>query len=161
MGALAQPLEPDSSGPVKVIHGANDGVFMVAGITVGRVRASLKDAFNIPAGAAARRNRLPVTAHAFLRAGDVLEFIAPWGRKGAGEDGDDLRRRVERLERVVQELLDREQSPYLNAEEAAKYLRITPNALYGLVERRKLRPLPGFRKYRFTREMLDHFLRGE
>jgi excisionase family DNA binding protein len=52
------------------------------------------------------------------------------------------------------------QSPYLNAEEAAAYLRITVNALYGLVERRRLRPLPGSRKYRFTREGLDAFLMG-
>lgn len=52
-------------------------------------------------------------------------------------------------------------SPYLNTEEAPAYLRITPNALYGLVERRKLKPLPGHRKYRFTKEMLDAYLRGE
>jgi hypothetical protein len=33
--------------------------------------------------------------------------------------------------------------------------------MYSLVERRKVRPLPGHRKYRFTREMLDAYLRGE
>jgi excisionase family DNA binding protein len=52
-------------------------------------------------------------------------------------------------------------SPYLTGEEAADYLRITMNALYSLVERRKLRPLPGSRKYRFTKEQLDAFLRGK
>ena len=51
-------------------------------------------------------------------------------------------------------------SPYLNSEEAAAYLRMNVNALYSLVERRRLRPLPGYRKYRFTREMLDAYLRG-
>jgi excisionase family DNA binding protein len=51
-------------------------------------------------------------------------------------------------------------SPYLTAEEAADYLRLNVNALYSLVERRKLRPLPGHRKYRFTREMLDKYLKG-
>lgn len=51
------------------------------------------------------------------------------------------------------------ETPYLTAEEAAAYLRITLKALYGLVERRKLSPLPGHRRYRFTREMLDEYLR--
>jgi excisionase family DNA binding protein len=52
-------------------------------------------------------------------------------------------------------------SPYLTGEEAADYLRITMNALYALVERRKLKPLPGSRKYRFTKEQLDAYLRGK
>jgi excisionase family DNA binding protein len=52
------------------------------------------------------------------------------------------------------------ESPYLTADEAAAYLRTNVNALYSLVERRKLAPLPGHRKYRFTRDMLDNFLRG-
>lgn len=52
-------------------------------------------------------------------------------------------------------------SPYLEAPEAAAYLKITVKALYGLVERRRLRPLPGHRRYRFTKDMLDAYLRGE
>ena len=52
-------------------------------------------------------------------------------------------------------------SQYLTGEEAADYLRITMNALYALVERRKLKPLPGSRKYRFTKEQLDAYLRGK
>lgn len=52
------------------------------------------------------------------------------------------------------------ESPYLTADEAADYLRITLNGLYGLVERKKLKPLPGHRKLRFTREMLDKYLKG-
>jgi hypothetical protein len=52
-------------------------------------------------------------------------------------------------------------SPYLDAKQAADYLGMTVKALYGHVERRKLRPLPGYKKYRFTREQLDAFLRGE
>ena len=35
--------------PVKVIHGANDGLFNIAGTTVATLRASLTDVFNIPA----------------------------------------------------------------------------------------------------------------
>lgn len=52
-------------------------------------------------------------------------------------------------------------SPYFDAQQAADYLGVTVKALYGHVERRKLKRLPGFRKYRFTREQLDAFLRGE
>jgi excisionase family DNA binding protein len=75
----------------------------------------------------------------------------------------DILARLERLEQVVTQPGQAKavESPYFNAEEAAAYLRLKINALYSLVERRKLRPLPGHRKYRFTREMLDAFLRGE
>jgi excisionase family DNA binding protein len=52
-------------------------------------------------------------------------------------------------------------SPYMLAEQAADYLQVTVKALYGLVERRKLRPLPGHRRYRFTAQQLDSYLRGE
>jgi hypothetical protein len=53
------------------------------------------------------------------------------------------------------------ESPYLDAQQAADYLGMTVKALYGHVERRKLQPLPGYKKYRFTRDRLDAFLRGE
>jgi hypothetical protein len=53
------------------------------------------------------------------------------------------------------------QSPYLTAEQAASYLGLgSVKSLYGLVERRKLTPLPGHRTYRFTTEQLDAYLRG-
>jgi excisionase family DNA binding protein len=72
---------------------------------------------------------------------------------------------IVRLERLEERMLGTEkgrhiESPYLNAEEAAAYLRITMSSLYGLVERRKIRPLPGYRKYRFTKEILDAYLQG-
>jgi excisionase family DNA binding protein len=75
---------------------------------------------------------------------------------------NDIVTRLEQLERLLQKPVEAKQveSPYLNAQEAAAYLRINVNALYSLVERRKLRPLPGYRKYRFTKEMLDAYLRG-
>ena len=53
------------------------------------------------------------------------------------------------------------QSPYLDAQQAADYLGLTVKALYGHVERRKLQRLPGLRRYRFTKEQLDAFLRGK
>jgi lactoylglutathione lyase len=51
-------------------------------------------------------------------------------------------------------------SPYLAGPEAAHYLRITMQSLYGLVERRHLVPFRGPRKmYRFTVEMLDDYIK--
>jgi excisionase family DNA binding protein len=66
-----------------------------------------------------------------------------------------------RRKRQTQQQPQPQQPPtYLNAEEAASYLRKTVKAMYGLVERGRLKPLPGSRRYRFTREQLDEFLRG-
>ena len=51
-------------------------------------------------------------------------------------------------------------SPYLDADQAAAYLGISVSSLYGIVERRHLTPLRGpRRRYRFTRELLDDYLR--
>lgn len=74
---------------------------------------------------------------------------------------EDLRREVASLKRSPEEAAPQVPSPYLTATEAAAYLRISRKGLYGLVERRKLLPLPGHRKYRFTQERLDAFLRGK
>jgi hypothetical protein len=53
-------------------------------------------------------------------------------------------------------------SPYLNATEAAAYLRLDGvKKLYGLIERGRLKPLPGSRKLRFTKEILDECLSGD
>jgi excisionase family DNA binding protein len=51
-------------------------------------------------------------------------------------------------------------SPYLTTAEAAAYLRTTPQGIYSLVKRGRLRPMPGSRKLLFTREGLDACLRG-
>lgn len=52
-------------------------------------------------------------------------------------------------------------TPFLNVEEAARYLRKTPKAIYGLIERGRLRKLPGSHICYFTKEMLDAYLKGE
>jgi helix-turn-helix protein len=50
-------------------------------------------------------------------------------------------------------------TPYLDAEGVA-YLGITVSSLYGIVERGHLTPLRGpRRRYRFTKELLDDYLR--
>jgi excisionase family DNA binding protein len=50
--------------------------------------------------------------------------------------------------------------PYLDAKEAAAYLGTTLSSLYGLVERKQIDPDRGpRRRYRFTTEMLDAYLK--
>ena len=83
---------------VKVIHGANDGMFDVAGATVRSLQGSLADAFNLPDDAIAEANGRRVPNSYKIRGDDVLEFIRERGEKGGrkkvvaatpGGDGDD------------------------------------------------------------------------
>ena len=67
---------------VKVIHGACDGSFNVAGSKVSAVRASLVDAFNIPGDALAFVNGEQVDNNHVLEANQVLEFVKQAGVKG-------------------------------------------------------------------------------
>lgn len=67
---------------VKVIHGANDGEFQLAGQKVSAVRASLVDAFNIPGDALAFVNGEQVEGNYVLVASNTLEFVKAAGTKG-------------------------------------------------------------------------------
>jgi excisionase family DNA binding protein len=50
-------------------------------------------------------------------------------------------------------------SPYLTVAEAAAYIRSTPQGIYSLVKRGKVRPMPGRPgRLLFTREALDSYL---
>jgi hypothetical protein len=50
-------------------------------------------------------------------------------------------------------------SPYLNASEAAIYLRTTVQGIYSLVKRGRLKPMPGRPgRLLFTKEVLDNYL---
>lgn len=71
-----------ANGMVKVIHGANDDEFDIAGATVFRVQSNLKDAFNIPATAPVFVKGKRVETDYVLQAGDTLEFCVESGRKG-------------------------------------------------------------------------------
>lgn len=51
-------------------------------------------------------------------------------------------------------------SPYWDVDQAAAYLKKSPKAIYGLIERGKLRKMPGSHVCYFTKDMLDDFLRG-
>lgn len=69
---------------IKVIHAANNGVLDVPARTPVRlVRASLSDAFNIPATALTIINGELVGSRRFLADNDTLEFVVGWSRKGA------------------------------------------------------------------------------
>ena len=74
---------------VKVIHGANDGTFDLAGSKVSTVRASLVDAFNISQDAIAFVNGQRVTDSYQLRVDDLIEFVREHGVKGAWKKPSD------------------------------------------------------------------------
>ena len=79
----------------------------------------------------------------------------------AEREREEARRRNDQAERERQEMLRRTvDSPYLTAEEAVLYLRLgSRKALYALVARGLVKPLPGSRRYRFTAAELDAYLR--
>ena len=52
-------------------------------------------------------------------------------------------------------------SPYVTAVEAAEYMRTTIQAIYGLVKRGKIKPMPGRPgRLLFKRQELDDYLHG-
>lgn len=67
---------------VKVIHGANDGLFDLAGTRVASIQASLVDAFNIPNEALAFVNGEQVDGEYIVQSNDTLEFCKQTGDKG-------------------------------------------------------------------------------
>lgn len=67
---------------VKVIHGANDDSFNLAGSKVSAVRASLVDAFNIPGDALSFVDGEQVDGNYVLQSSQTLEFVKQAGVKG-------------------------------------------------------------------------------
>ncbi len=82
-------LRLGSSGLVKIIHGANDGIFSVVGASVASVRASLVDAFNIPTNAIPFVNGEQARGDFRHQANSTVEFVKQWGRKGATDERDE------------------------------------------------------------------------
>ncbi len=70
---------------VTVIHGANEGIFDLAGSTVFEVQGALVDAFNLRSNAVAFVNGEEVELAFALNAGDRLEFVHRKGTKGLGD----------------------------------------------------------------------------
>lgn len=79
----ASALEKLEAAKIKVIHGATDGEFGLAGAKVSTVRYSLVDAFNIPGDAQSFVNGEQVDANYVLQSNDVLEFVKQAGVKGS------------------------------------------------------------------------------
>jgi hypothetical protein len=180
---------PVLKGKVRVAHGSSDGTYDLVGVSITSVRLSLIHDLNIPADAVAFVNGVQVSSSYRLQPNDFLEFFCQ-GRKGVGENvwteeefckffkitTEDLHAWIaEGLK--VKPCLDGSiritataaddffrgqvvQSPYLNAEQAAAYLRTTIKGIYSLLERRKLKKLRGSRTVLFTREMLDAYVQG-
>jgi hypothetical protein len=94
---------------VKVIHGTNDGLFDVAGHTVGVVRFSLEGVFNMPPNVAAFINGEPVESSYVLFPNDTLEFMTQQGQKGLGDllSPEDMMARWRLTIEQYQELRDR------------------------------------------------------
>jgi hypothetical protein len=70
---------------VRVVHGANEGYYDLAGKTVGSVRKSLREVFNIPGDADALIGNKSVGDDFILEDGMAVEFIKEAGVKGRPE----------------------------------------------------------------------------
>lgn len=71
---------------VRVIHGANEGRFTLAGKTVRSIAKSLRDVFNIPDDAQAFVAGKLVDGDHIVANGDNVEFVRTFGRKGGLHD---------------------------------------------------------------------------
>lgn len=97
---LLEQLHGDS--PVKVIHGANDGLFNIAGTTVATLLASLSDVFNIPADALAFVNGEQVDPSYRLLASDTVEFVKQYGEKSILDPEE--KAQIDRIESMLNRL---------------------------------------------------------
>lgn len=71
---------------VRIVHGANEGRFTLAGKTVRSIAKSLRDAFNIPEDAQALVEGTEVNGDYIVADGDTVEFARSFGRKGGLHD---------------------------------------------------------------------------
>ena len=97
---LLERLHGDS--PVKVIHGANDGLFNIAGITVSNLMTSLTDVFNIPADALAFVNGEQVDPSYRLLSSDTVEFVKQYGEKSILDPEE--KAQLDRMESMLKRL---------------------------------------------------------
>jgi hypothetical protein len=71
---------------VRVVHGSNEQYFdNLGGKTVGTIRKSLREVFNIPGDAEALISGKKVTDDFILEGGQSLEFVKEAGVKGDGK----------------------------------------------------------------------------
>jgi excisionase family DNA binding protein len=171
---------------VKVRHLSTEDDYAAVGMSVGNVRRCLTEFFGIPTHAGATVCGHEVGPDHILAAGDELIFhrgsqkevgAHVWTKEQFCEvfqitaeeleiwiaQGLKVTPQPVRITETAMDEFNRGkeiESPYLTAEQAASYLRTTVKGIYSLLERRKLRKLPGSRTVLFTRDMLDAFVRG-
>lgn len=78
--------ETNTPSQVHVLHGPSDDTFNAAGASASCLRMMLRHAFNIPQYAVPFVNGVRVRPSYRMKDRDRLEFVVPWGRKGA-DDG--------------------------------------------------------------------------
>ncbi len=71
---------------------------------------------------------------------------------------DDILASLYRIEGLLAQLVDEKHKPCLDVEEAAHFLRRSVQAVYALVKRGRLRPMPGSARLLFSRSELERFL---
>ncbi len=72
--------------PVRVVHGANEGHWSLAGRTIAEARSLLKDICNLSADLLAWVNGIACGDSTILQEGDNLEFGKEFGQKGGIQD---------------------------------------------------------------------------
>jgi len=159
----------------KLTFGPNTIEYDLAGFTIAQVELAYFDVLNVGSWIPAfvDGKRVASKSKFVLRHGQRVVYVKVCGFKGSGRNLEDevmqLGERVLKLEEAIlggngRQLDDAAsvKSPYLTAEEAVEYLRLPSlQSLYGLVERRRLKPLRASkRRYLFTVEMLDAFVRN-
>jgi excisionase family DNA binding protein len=176
-----------ASAKVKIRHLSTEDAFAAVGMSVGSVRRCLTECFSISTHAGAKVCGQGVGPDHVLAAGDELIFMVEEGHKEVGahvwtkeELCEFFQITPEELDiwiaqglkvtphpvRITETAVDEfnrgkeVETPYLTAEEAASYLRTTVKGIYSLLERRKLRKLPGSRTILFTRAILDAYVQG-
>lgn len=88
---------------IKVFHGANEGVFGLAGASVSTIRLSLVDAFNISSDAISFVNGSQVEPTYKLMPNDTLEFVKKSGEKSSLDP--DEKAQLDRIESMLNRLL--------------------------------------------------------
>ncbi|QDV56278.1 winged helix-turn-helix domain-containing protein [Rosistilla oblonga] len=71
---------------VRIVHGANEGRFTLAGQTVRSIAKSLRDAFNIPEDAQTFVGGAEVSGDHVVADGETVEFVRTLGHKGGLND---------------------------------------------------------------------------
>lgn len=87
---------------IRVIHGATDGVFGLAGAMVSTAFLSLVDAFNIPSDAISLVNGSQVDPTYRLMPHDTLEFVKKSGEKSSLDP--DEKAQLDRIESMLNQL---------------------------------------------------------